>query len=122
AQYVSDNGRWTSPKYLLGESYGTTRAAAIADYLRAKRDLAFNGLVLVSVATDIEAIFAELPGNDRPYSVYLPGYAAVAWYHHALPQQPPALEPFLDEVRRYAQGPYTAALIKGDALSDAELT
>jgi carboxypeptidase C (cathepsin A) len=122
AQYVSDNGRWTSPKYLLGESYGTTRAAAIADYLRAKRDLAFNGLVLVSVATDIEAIFAELPGNDRPYAVYLPGYAAVAWYHHALPQQPPALEPFLDEVRRYAQGPYTAALIKGDALSDAELT
>lgn len=120
AQYVSDNDRWTSPKYLLGESYGTTRAAAIVNYLRDKRSLDFNGLILVSVATDIEAIFAELPGNDRPYSVYLPGYAAVAWYHHALPQQPPALEPFLAEVRAYALGPYTAALIKGDALSDAE--
>ncbi|HUA25962.1 MAG TPA: hypothetical protein VMA54_17675, partial [Steroidobacteraceae bacterium] len=120
AQYVSDNNRWTSPKYLLGESYGTTRGAAILNYLRARRSLEFNGLVLVSVATDIEAIFAQLPGNDRPYSVYLPGYAAVAWYHKALPHQPPALEPFLAEVRAYAMGPYTAALLKGDALSEAE--
>jgi carboxypeptidase C (cathepsin A) len=120
AQYVSDNGRWASPKYLLGESYGTTRGAAILNWLRAHRSLEFNGLVLVSVATDIEAIFAQLPGNDRPYSVYLPGYAAVAWYHKALPHQPPALEPFLAEVRTYAMGPYTAALLKGDALSDAE--
>ena len=68
AQYVSDNNRWGSPKYLLGESYGTTRGAAIVDYLRARRSLTFNGLILVSVATDIEAIFAELPGNDRPYA------------------------------------------------------
>jgi carboxypeptidase C (cathepsin A) len=120
AQYVSDNNRWTSPKYLLGESYGTTRGAAIVDYLRARRNLTFNGLILVSVATDIEAIFAELPGNDRPYAVYLPGYAAVGWYHHVLLTQPAALEPFLDEVRKYAAGPFTAALLKGDALADAE--
>ncbi|HET7757569.1 MAG TPA: hypothetical protein VFK87_09965 [Steroidobacteraceae bacterium] len=120
AQYVSDNDRWSSPKYLLGESYGTTRGAAIVNYLRARRSLEFNGLILVSVATDIEAIFAELPGNDRPYSVYLPGYAAVAWYQHALPHQPPALEPFLAEVRAYAMGPYTSALLKGDALGAAE--
>lgn len=120
AQYVSDNGRWISPKYLLGESYGTTRGAAIVDYLRARRSLTFNGLILVSVATDIEALFAELPGNDRPYAVYLPGFAAVAWYQHALPGQPAALEPFLAEVRRYAAGPYAAALLKGDALTDAE--
>jgi carboxypeptidase C (cathepsin A) len=121
AQYVSDNGRWTSPKYLLGESYGTTRGAAIVNYLRGRRDMAFNGLILVSVATDIEAIFAELPGNDRPYAVYLPAYAAVAWYHHTVPNQPAALEPFLNEVRAYASGPYTAALLKGDALPEAEL-
>jgi carboxypeptidase C (cathepsin A) len=120
SQYVSDNNRWTSPKYLLGESYGTTRGAAIADYLRARQNLSFNGLILVSVATDIEAIFAELPGNDRPYAVYLPGYAAAAWYHRALPKQPPALEPFLEEVRRYAMGPFTAALLKGDGLSNVE--
>jgi carboxypeptidase C (cathepsin A) len=120
AQYVSDNNRWTSPKYLLGESYGTTRGAAIVNYLRARRSLTFNGLILVSVATDIEALFAELPGNERPYAVYLPGYAAVGWYHHMLPNQPPALEPFLEEVRRYATGPFTAALLKGDALTDEE--
>jgi carboxypeptidase C (cathepsin A) len=119
-QYLSDNSRWTSPKYLLGESYGTTRGAAIVNYLRERRSLNFNGLILVSVATDIEGIFAELPGNDRPYAVYLPGYAAVAWYHKALPNQPPALEPFLAEVRAYAMGPYTQALLKGDALSDDE--
>jgi carboxypeptidase C (cathepsin A) len=120
AQYLSDNNRWTSPKYLLGESYGTTRGAAIVNYLREHRALAFNGLVLISVATDIEAIFAELPGNDRPYAVYLPAYAAVAWYHHVLPNQPAALEPLLAEVRQYATGPFTAALLKGDALSDPE--
>jgi carboxypeptidase C (cathepsin A) len=120
AQYVSDNNRWTSPKYLLGESYGTTRAAAIVDSLRARRSLTFNGLVLVSVATDIEAIFAELPGNDRPYAAYLPGYAAVGWYHHLVAGQPAALEPFLTEVRRYAAGPFMAALLKGDALPDEE--
>ncbi|HYB34003.1 MAG TPA: hypothetical protein VED45_11335 [Steroidobacteraceae bacterium] len=120
AQYLSDNNRWTSPKYLIGESYGTTRAAAIVNYLRTHRSLAFNGLILVSVATDIEAIFAELPGNDRPYAVYLPGYAAVAWYHHMVPDQPGKLEPFLTEVRQYAMGPFTAALLKGDALSDTE--
>ena len=120
AEYVSDNNRWTSPKYLLGESYGTTRAAAIVNYLRARRSLTFNGLVLVSVATDIEGIAAELPGNDRPYALYLPGYAAVAWYHHMVPSQPTSLEPFLAEVRQYAMGPYTAALLKGDALSNEE--
>lgn len=73
------------------------------------------------MATDIEAIFAELPGNDRPYSVYLPGFAAVAWYHHLIPGQPAALEPFLTEVRAYSAGPLAAALAKGDGLSAAEL-
>ena len=122
AQYVSDNNRWTSPKYLLGESYGTTRAAGIVAYLRAHRSLTFNGLVLVSVATDIEAIFAEIPGNDRPNAMYLPGYAAVGWYYHMLPNQPASLELFLQEVRQYAAGPFTAALLKGDSLSDEERT
>jgi carboxypeptidase C (cathepsin A) len=120
AQYLSDNERWTSPKYLLGESYGSTRGPGIVNYLRARRSLSFNGLILISVATDIEAIFAELPGNDRPYSVYLPAYAAVAWYHKALPTQPPALEPFLNDVRAYAAGPFADALRKGDTLTDAE--
>ncbi len=120
AQYVSDNNRWSSPKYLLGESYGTTRAPGILNYLRARRSMAFNGLILISVATDLEAIFAELPGNDRPYTVYLPAYAAVSWYHKMVPAQPPALEPFLTEVRAYSEGPLAEALRKGDRLTDAE--
>ena len=120
AQYVSDNARWSSPKYLLGESYGTTRGAGVVNYLRGKDNFAFNGLILVSVATDIEAIFAEIAGNDRPYSVYLAGYAAVAWYHHMVANQPATLEPFLTEVRAYAAGPYASALAKGDALPEEE--
>jgi carboxypeptidase C (cathepsin A) len=120
AQYVSENNRWSSPKYLLGESYGTTRGAAIVDYLRQRQNLTFNGLILVSPATDIEAIVADFWPGDRPYALLLPGFAAVAWYHHALPNRPGALVPFLDEVRQYAEGPYNAALFKGDAIGDAE--
>ncbi len=118
-QYVSDNGRWNSPKYLLGESYGTTRSAGVVDYLQTRRNMAFNGVVLVSVALDLEAIF-EWPGNERPYALFLPTFAATSWYHDALPNKPAELEPFLNEVRAWALGPYSAALMKGDRLSDAE--
>jgi carboxypeptidase C (cathepsin A) len=119
AQYVNDNNRWGSPKYLLGESYGTTRSAGIVDYLQTRSNMAFNGVVLISVALDLEAIF-PFPGNDKPYPLFLPTFAATAWYHHLLPQQPAKLEPFLDEVRRFSLGEYATALMKGDALSDAE--
>ncbi|MBS0394738.1 MAG: carboxypeptidase [Proteobacteria bacterium] len=119
AQYLDDNHRWSSPKYLLGESYGTTRAAGIARYLQSKRNVAFNGVILVSVATDIEALFA-LPGNDRPYPLYLPAFAATAWYLKALPAAHPDLGAFLDEVRDYARGPFAAAIGRGDALPAAE--
>jgi len=118
-QYVSANGRWNSPKYLLGESYGTTRSAGIVDVLQTQEGMSFNGVILVSVALDLGAIFAW-PGNERPYPLFLPTYAAVAWYHHALPDPPEKLEPWLDEVRAYALGPYTAALMKGNALREAE--
>jgi len=120
AQYLSDNKRWSSPKYLLGESYGTTRGAAIVNWLQEHRALTFNGLILVSVATDIEALFAELPGNEKPYAVFLPGYAAAAWYHKMIPNQPAQLEPFLDEVRAFAIGPYAVALNKGGTLNATE--
>jgi carboxypeptidase C (cathepsin A) len=118
-QYVSDNNRWSSPKYLLGESYGTTRSAGVVEYLQTKENMALNGVILVSVAIDLEALFAW-PGNDKPYPLILPSFAAVAAYHHLLPNPPARLEPFLDEVRRYALGEYSAALLKGDALSDQE--
>ena len=118
-QYVSDNGRWNSPKFLLGESYGTTRSAGVVAKLWNEKGMAMNGVILVSVALDIEAIF-EWPGNDRPYPLFLPTFAATAWYHKALPEQPATLEPFLTEVRQWAIGPYASALAKGDALTDAE--
>jgi carboxypeptidase C (cathepsin A) len=76
-------------------------------------------VILVSVALDIEAIFA-LGGNERPYPLFLPTYAATSWYHKVLPSQPKDLDPFLVEVRQYALGPYSEALLKGDKLSDAE--
>jgi carboxypeptidase C (cathepsin A) len=120
AQYLDDNNRWGSPKYLLGESYGSTRAAGLVRYLQTHRNVSFNGLVLVSVATDIEAIFAEIPGNDRAYPLFLPAYAATAWYLKALPSPQHELEPFLQEVREYARGPFAAAIARGDALPAAE--
>ncbi|HLX11163.1 MAG TPA: hypothetical protein VKY89_25165 [Thermoanaerobaculia bacterium] len=119
AQYVSANGRWSSAKYLLGESYGSTRSAGIVDYLQTHDGMAFNGVVLVSVALDFDTLI-PWPANDRPYVYELPTFAAVAAYHHALPHQPAQLAPFLDEVRKFALGEYATALVKGDALSDAE--
>ncbi|HEV7669234.1 MAG TPA: hypothetical protein VGS22_11955 [Thermoanaerobaculia bacterium] len=118
-EYVSTNGRWRSPKFLLGESYGSTRSGGIAKYLETEVNMGLNGVILVSVALDIEAIFAW-PGNDRPYPLILPSFAAVAAFHKALPNPPGELEPFLDEVRAFALGEYSAALAKGDRLSDPE--
>ncbi len=118
-QYVTENGRWNSPKYLLGESYGTTRSAGVVDYLQSRENMAFNGVILVSVALDIESLF-PWSGNDRPYALFLPSFAACAWYHKVLPSPPASLDALLAETRAYALGPYSDALMKGDALSDAE--
>lgn len=120
ARYLSDNRRWTSPKYLLGESFGTIRAAAVANTMLARDGISFDGLILLGLATDLQIIATSARSNERPYAAFLPGFAAVAWYHHMVPDRPAALEPFLDEARRFAAGPYTAALLKGDAISDAE--
>jgi len=118
AQYVSDNQRWNSPKYLLGESYGTTRGAAIVEQLQDKRNMMFNGVILVSVATDIGAL--DDTDADRPYALELPTYTVTAWYHKLLPGPQRELEPLLQEVRAFAMGPFTTALMKGDAIQPAE--
>ena len=117
--YISRNGRWNSPKFLVGESYGTFRSAALANTLQSRDGIHLNGVVLVSSVLDLASITFN-SGDDRPYILYLPSYAAVAWYHNALEDRPANLEAFLAEVRRYAQGEYAAALFKGAALAPAE--
>ena len=115
-RYITVNRRWNSPKYLMGESYGTTRSAALADALQEK-GIELNGVVLIS---SILNYGVRVPGYDTEPIVYLPSYAAIAWFHNKLAQKPADLKSFLEEVRRYARGPYAEALAQGDTLSDAE--
>ncbi len=112
--------RWLSPKFLVGESYGTTRAAGLSSYLQERHGLYLNGMMLVSAILDFGTVDAN-PGNDLPYILYLPTYAAIAWYHKKLPLQPKnGLRKFLDEVAAFASGDYAAALMKGSKLPAAE--
>ncbi len=117
--YISRNGRWNSPKFLVGESYGTFRSAALAQILQSREGMHLNGVVLISSVLDLATITFGA-GDDRPFIFYLPSYAAVAWYHGALKDRPADLEAFLAEVRDYAKGEYAAALFKGAALAPAE--
>jgi len=118
--YLVKNSRWTSPLFLVGESYGTTRAAGLSGYL-VERGVAFNGVMLVSTVMNFQTTrFAR--GNDLPYVLFLPTYAAIAWYHKRLPPdvQGADLRRFLDEVERWAATDYTVALAKGDRLTPSE--
>lgn len=113
--YVSRNDRWNSPKYLIGESYGTTRSAALVNYLQDHDSMDFNGVVLISSILDFETASFN-PGNDEPYILYLPSYAATACYHKVV-QCPANLPAYLEQVRRFALGEYARALLAGDKLS-----
>ena len=117
--YLVKNQRWTSPLFLVGESYGTTRAAGLAGYL-VERGVAFNGVLLVSTILNFQtARFGK--GNDLPYVLFLPTYTATAWYHKRLaPDLQRDLRRTLDEVERWAVNDYTVALAKGDRLTPAE--
>lgn len=121
-QFLSKYNRWNSPKYLFGESYGTTRSAVVANILENENSVDLNGVILLSQIlafdTSIDGA-ANNPGVDLPYVVGLPTYAATAYYHHKLPQQPAALEPFLREVEQFALGDYASALMAGTRLDDA---
>ena len=117
--YLNRNGRWNSPKFLIGESYGTFRSAVLGNLLQQRYNVHLNGICLISSVLDLSTItFA--PGDDRPYVYYLPSYAAVAWYFKSLPNRPAELEPFLGEARKFATGEFAAALAKGSALGAAE--
>ena len=119
SQFLSKYGRWNSPKYLFGESYGTTRSAVLVNVLETERALDFNGVILLSqiLSFDNSADEPQLnPGVDLPYVLALPTYAATAWYHHKLPDAPKELRPFLEEVEKFAITEYAAALAQGAAL------
>ena len=113
-RYVTLERRWNSPKFLIGESYGTTRSANLVNVLH-ERGIDCNGVVLLSTALDYKTILPA-PDNDLPYALFLPSEAAAAWYHHALPAAHADLPSFLDEVRQFALGDYTLALMQGDRL------
>ena len=118
--YTTRYQRWQSPKYLIGESYGTTRAAGLSGYLQERHGLYLNGIMLVSCALDF-ATLEFLPGHDLPYILHLPTYAATAWYHRRLaPELQADLHATLAEVEAFAAGEYTLALMKGDALTAEE--
>ena len=117
--YVSRNNRWNSPKFLIGESYGTFRSAALSSYLQSHDGMDFNGIVLISSVLDLGTISFN-PGEDMPYVFYLPSYAATAWYHKMLKDRPDNLPAFLEEARNFAQTGYLNALVKGEKLGAAE--
>lgn len=119
--YTSRNGRWDSPKFLIGESYGTTRAAALSGHLQESLGINLNGIVLMSAVLNFETIL-ENRGNDLPYALYVPTFTAAAWYHKKLPKdlQSAGLLKAIDESRRFASGPYTLALFKGRSISAEE--
>jgi carboxypeptidase C (cathepsin A) len=119
-EFLSRHGRWNSPKYLFGESYGTTRSAALAYVLQNEKAIDLNGVVLLSqiLSFDNSPDGADYnPNVDQPYALALPTYAATAWYHKKLPAQPAALEPFLAEVEGFALGEYWSALAAGATLA-----
>jgi carboxypeptidase C (cathepsin A) len=118
--WVTENGRWNSPRFLLGESYGTTRAAAVANILESELMLALNGIVFVSQALDYQGSTPYIRDNIIAHITYLPTMAAAAWYHGKVEPRPESLEIFLDESRRFATDELLPALFKGSALGDAE--
>ncbi|MEX2149698.1 MAG: hypothetical protein WD793_05760 [Steroidobacteraceae bacterium] len=118
-RYVTENGRWGSPKYVLGESYGGVRGAGLARHLQSKLGMNLNGLILVS------PYFGQASGNDGmgidlPHVLYVSTFAATAWYYDAIPDKPASLADFTSEVERFAIEEYAPALLKGYTISAEE--
>jgi len=118
--YATRFMRWSSPKFLIGESYGTTRAAGLAGYLQNRHGMYLNGIMLISTILNFQTA-RFVPGNDLPYSLFLPTYTATAWYHHRLSDElQKDLSTALAEAEAFAWGEYALALMKGAALADDE--
>jgi carboxypeptidase C (cathepsin A) len=115
--WVTRNERWASPKLIAGESYGTTRAAGLAQFLAERYGMMLNGVVLISTILNWQDQEFNV-GNDIPFMLHLPTYAATAWYHKKLPPELQGdLRKTLDEVEAFARGEYALALLQGDRLS-----
>ncbi len=116
--WVTQNGRWNSPRFLLGESYGTTRAAAVSKLLEGEFMMSLNGIVFVSQALDYQGSSPYVNDNLIAYVTYLPTMAAAAWYHNKVSPRPENLDDFLREARTFATDELLPALFKGTALDD----
>jgi carboxypeptidase C (cathepsin A) len=119
--YITRNARWDSPKFLAGESYGTTRAAGLVGYLHDEFNMYFNGILLVSSVLNFQA-YDFVEGNDLAYILFLPSYTATAWYHKKLPPdlQKLSLPQAVKESQDFALSEYTLAMMKGDILQGEE--
>ncbi|MBT8306549.1 MAG: carboxypeptidase [Maribacter sp.] len=117
-QFLIEHNRMNSPKYLLGESYGTFRNAGIMNRLLGQ-GIAMNGVIMVSAVFDLRTLLFP-PNDDLPYIVHFPTYAATAWYHDMIEDKPEDLYIFLDEIRDFTENEYTPALFKGDQLSTSD--
>jgi carboxypeptidase C (cathepsin A) len=118
-RFLTKFNRWNSPKYLFGESYGTPRSAVLSAMLH---NVDLNGIVLLSAILSFDnGVDGPRwnPGVDQPYALALPTYAASAFFHHKLPQQPASLEAFLKTVEKFALGEYMSALLEGSELTEA---
>jgi carboxypeptidase C (cathepsin A) len=116
-QYLTEYGRWASPKYVLGESYGGIRTGGVSYYLLNNHNVALNGVILVSPFMEMAVGFAGM-GVDLPHVMFLPTFAATARYHGLLDPEPPDLEVFMAEVRDFALNEYAPALLLGSRLPD----
>jgi len=116
--FITQNERWDSPKFVLGESYGTTRAAGLSGFLQGRtHGMYLNGIVLVSSVLDFSTI-VFMPGNLMPYVLFLPHYTATAWYHNKLPAelQNMTLKEVLEAAEKFALDEYSVVLLKGNDL------
>ncbi|HEX3816967.1 MAG TPA: hypothetical protein VHW03_01625, partial [Chthoniobacterales bacterium] len=116
--YTTKSERWTSPKFVAGESYGTTRAAGLSEYLQDRYGIYLNGIILLSSVLNFETLdFA--PGNDLPYALFVPSYTSAAWYHKkiAADLQKEPLDQVLKQAEEFASHEYLLALFQGDTIS-----
>ncbi len=123
-RYITRFNRWNSPKFLFGESYGTTRSGALSSVLEGD-GVQLSGIVIVSSILDFYLAGSDwngssIGGNDWAYVGYLPTEAAAAWYHHAIPNRPASLQSFVAQVEHFASTEYMQALEKGSTISPAE--